>query len=159
MKEKPNILMLHRINLNNGFQFNDWYYKRDMIISITHLFILIDNYLKNGFQFGSIEQALQSKQYFHIAFDDGFKEHLKCAKLLKQKYQIQYEHLTFSVNIGNSYLQEYTGMDVIYKALSHNNEKLFDYLKIDTDTKIEELKQLYASLIPERLYQISNIFK
>jgi hypothetical protein len=27
------------------------------------------------------------------------------------------EHVTFSINYGNSYAQEYTGMDVIYAAL------------------------------------------
>lgn len=159
MTEKPNILMLHRINLNNGFQFNQWYAKRKMIISIAQLFELIDSYLQNGFQFGSIEQTLNSKKFFHIVFDDGFKEHLKCAKLLKQKYQMQYEHLTFSVNIGNSYLHKFSGMDIIYLVLSGNAEKLFNYLKISKDTEIEELKQIYASLSPKQLDEISDIFE
>ena len=159
MIEKPNILMLHRINLNNGFRFNKWYYKRKMIIPLTDLYNIIDNLLKKGLKLGTITQALNSREYFHITFDDGFKEHLICAELLKKKYKIKYNHLTFSVNISNSFIGQFSGMDLIYEILESNPQKLFDYLKIDPSVEVKEIKQIYAKLKPYQFFEINCLYK
>lgn len=156
----PDILMLHRIRLSSTHKINELYYKRKMVISIERLFEIIDNRLSNGLSFGTIDQCLTSKNYFHLSFDDGFKEHLEVAYTLKEKYNLSNNHITFSVNIGNSIYKQYTGMDVIYELIKINKiQMLTDFLEIPAKSTISEMKSILINLHPDKLLQIHSFFQ
>jgi peptidoglycan/xylan/chitin deacetylase (PgdA/CDA1 family) len=156
---QPNILMYHRIEIENAI--NNLYFKRKMVVSFSTLCETIDNYLLNGYLFGSIENCLQSEKYFHLSFDDGFKEHLKVAKLLKLKYNIENNCITFSINIGNSYLKCFTGMDLIYSIFETNQQsKFFNIVNLAQTQSFEfnQIKNIIAILNKNELLELSNQF-
>jgi len=151
--------MFHRILINQ--KINDWYVRRGMAVSLNSLFSIIDEYLNKGYIFGTIKDCINSRHYFHLAFDDGFKEHLECAILLKEKYDIKYDHMTFSINIGNSYLGLFSGMDLIYYSISNGlAATLTKFLNI-SEKRLEpnNIKQVVASLKPNYLSELSSSLK
>lgn len=153
--------MYHRIEFGNSDSIFDLYYKRKMVVPYSILCDTIDNYLLNGYVFGSIEVCLQNQKYFHLSFDDGFKEHLKIAELLKLKYKIPNNCLTFSINIGNSYLQCFTGMDLIYSIFETKQEsKLIEILNLEQSEfyDFQFLKTLIFNFNKEELLELTKQF-
>lgn len=159
--KKPNILMFHRVELTKSQIINELYYKRSMVYKLSDLFQVIEKYINDGYIFGSIEQCFYLQKYFHLSFDDGFKEHLQLAKLLKKKYDLNYNDISFSINVNNSLKNKYTGMDIVYEIIEQGElDKLCELLKIKTtDFSINKVKQIIAKLKPEKLEKISNEFK
>lgn len=158
--EKPNILMFHRVLIDNKQKINNWYFQRKMIIEIENLYKLIDIYLSNGYKTGSIKKCLENNNYFHLSFDDGFREHLKVAYLLKEKYNFDNNSISFSISVGNSINRYFTGMDLVYCILANNQiEKINVFFKTSFNVEnIPEIKKNIASLKPEELKQLSNSF-
>ena len=158
--KKPNILMFHRVQTDNKQQINNWYFQRKMIIEIEKLYKLIDNYLSKGYKEGSITECIENNNYFHLSFDDGFKEHLKIAYLLKEKYHFDCNSVSFSINITNSINHDFTGMDLVYSILANNQiEKLNHFVETGFDIEnIPEIKKYIANLAPEQLKLLSDYF-
>jgi len=159
--KNPNIVMYHRINTSKHQKINDWYFRRKMIVDINDLYNLIDSYKNKGYKAGNIKQCIENSNYFHLSFDDGFKEHLNLAYFLKEKHKLDHDSVSFSINISNSIKHDYTGMDLVYAILSN---KLIDVLNsyLDTDfypKDIPKIKKHIASLQPEKLVKLSNHFK
>ena len=101
-----------------------------MVIESEKVYAIIDQYLNDGYQFGSLKQCFLSNQFFHLSFDDGFKEHLKVAYLLKEKYHPPNNSISFAINVSNSFWGQYTGMDVIYSIIENGKlGELCDFLK------------------------------
>lgn len=151
--------MFHRVKIDNSNSINDLYYKRNMVVSIYNLFELIETYLQNGLKFGNIESCLKDNNFFHLSFDDGFKEHLQIAKILKQKYNIDYESITFSINVGNSYFKTYIGMDLIYLIFSKKQQsKLFEILNLKHTNDFQIIKNYIFSLTKNDILELSNKF-
>ena len=161
MNISPNIYMFHRIKIEEKQYIPNIYYQRNMVHNVKDLFLIFDSFLEKGKHFGSIEKCINSEQYFHLSFDDGYKEHLAIARKLKEKYCIKRDHVTFSINFGNSFVHEYTGMDVVYYAIIHNKlKKLKAFLKIpDSEKDINLIKQTLIKQPPEVLKKIPNLFK
>ncbi len=158
---KPNILMFHRVLLNKSQNVNEIYFQRNMITSIENIFHIIDDYLIRGFQFGNIEDAIKDNNYVHLSFDDGFKEHLQVAYLLGKKYDFAYDNVTFSINTGNSFTHQFTGMDVVYELISNRKLRAVEEIakiKLD-DNDITEIKNKVARLNPYELKLLSESFK
>ena len=156
---KPNILMFHRIALNNNVSINKLYKQRGMLYNINDVYAIIDSYLQKGYKFGGIEQSLYDKRKIHLSFDDGFIEHLAVASLLKKRYNLAYNTVSFSINIGNSFLNEYSGMDIIYEIILNNKlDKLKKYIKKEFNENINEIKSFVASLDSDKLKTISKHF-
>ena len=157
--KQPNILMYHRIELSNTNSISDLYYKRNMVSHAQSLFNTIDTYLQNGLKFGSIESCLKFENCFHLSFDDGFKEHLEIAKNIKQKYKPDYDCITFSINVGNSYFRIYTGMALIYSIYANNKQsKLFNLLHIKQTTDLQKIKKHIFTLHKNDILALSNQF-
>ncbi len=158
--EAPIIFMFHRVIVDDKQNINPYYFKRGMVHHLDKLITHVENLRKEGKAFGSILQALSSPKYFHLSFDDGFKEHIQVARLLKEKFNPPHKGLSFSINVGNSLQEQYTGMDLIY-AIMHQNkmEKFATYLQQDLQTKsIDEIKKIIASMDPDELIGLSNHF-
>lgn len=157
---KPKILMFHRVKTDNEHTINNWYFQRKMVIKIENLYKLIDNYLNKNLKAGSILECTENNNYFHLSFDDGFKEHLKVAFLLKERYNFDYNSISFSISVANSINHNFTGMDIIYSILKNNRiGKLNLFFKTDfVAENIPEIKQYIANLEPEHLKQLSNYF-
>lgn len=152
--------MFHRVEMDEMQNINPYYYQRGMVHQLDNLIALIKRLKKEEKDFGCFEQALSSHKYFHLSFDDGFKEHFQVAKYLKEKFNPPNKGLSFSINVGNSLLGQYTGMDLLY-AIKHFNkmDKLEAYLQMDLKTvSIEEIKKIVASMEPEQLIGLSNHF-
>ena len=158
---KPNILMFHRIKIDETQKIDNLYSERGMLCPIEKVFSLIDKYLNEGFLFGSIEQCFHSQKYFHLSFDDGFKEHLPLAKKIKAKYQINNKNATFSVNVGNSIHKIYSGMDLIYQIIKQKQvNKLCEFLRIDVEGfSIAKVKQIVAKLRVSELIELYTEFE
>jgi hypothetical protein len=139
--------MFHRIQLKNRAKISDIYSHRNMLHTEDELYKIIDNRLKNGFKFGSIEEALQNKNIFHLSFDDGYFEHLEVAQKLKLKYNLSYFDVSFAINIRNSFFNEKISMDLIYA--------MFDNHLI----KEKEIPNLKKELFSKSKNDILNYFK
>jgi len=152
--------MFHRVKITNEQKINNWYFQRKMVIEINNIYKLIDNYLSKGYKEGSISECIDNNNNFHLSFDDGFKEHLKVAYLLKERYNFDCNSVSFSINIANSINNDFAGMDLVYSILENNLiEKLNQFFETDFNTKnIPEIKKYIASLKPEQLKQLSNYF-
>ena len=157
---KPNILMFHRVKISETQKINKFYFERKIVCKINTVYTIIEKYLKQGYKFGSIEQCFYSQKYFHLSFDDGFKEHLQLAYLLKDKYNLQNNFMSFSINVGNSFFQKYSGMDIIYEIIEKKRvENLLIFLDLTINTKIDEIKQAIAKLKPNKLFELNKEFK
>jgi len=157
--KNPKILMFHRIELINNCKINELYYHRKMVCKIDELFYIIDSYLTNGYKIGSIEQSISSNNYFHLSFDDGFKEHLKVATLLKNKYELNYNDASFSINVNNSINNQYTGMDIVYEMIRQGKiNKFCHFIRLDNNCSIETIKLVLAKLKPNKLLELNRQF-
>jgi len=156
---KPNIYMFHRVELGQKQDIAEVYYSRGMVHKTDEIFLHIDRLLEEGKQFGSIEQCAIDTQYFHLSFDDGYKEHLIVAHKLKERYSIEKNKATFSVNCGNSYTHEHTGMDVVYAAIMGDNlNKITSFFGIPKSEKnLEVIKQKIIRQSPHQLKEIPDI--
>jgi len=161
----PNILMFHRVEVERNIQINKLYFKRGMVHHINTVSHIIDRYINDGYQFGSIGECCMDNRFFHLSFDDGFKEHFIVARILKDKYNLLSAHITFSINIGNSFSQDYTGMDVIYEIILNKKvEKLEKFLnqklrKSNQQADITQIKSIIACLPPDELKRLSDDFR
>lgn len=137
--------MFHRVQIDDKQHINRLYFQRKMVCDIEFIYKQVNNYLQKGLYFGSIEQCLKNKSYFHLSFDDGFTEHLQVANLLKNKYSLDYNSISFSINVGNSIFKNYTGMDIVYQILSENKiQKLRNFSNIEFDiNNIPKLKNIF----------------
>ncbi len=154
---KPNILMFHRVEFNNTQSINKLYYERKMVVNLETVFKIIEEHYSNGYSFGNIEQCINSDKYFHLSFDDGFKEHLDIALILKEKYNPPKDTVSFSINIGNSIDQKYSGMDLVYELIKQKKiNLLFDILKLDKKSTIPDIKNELLILRPIELFDISE---
>jgi peptidoglycan/xylan/chitin deacetylase (PgdA/CDA1 family) len=155
-----NIIALHRIQVDNHKGIIDLYNQRNMVKRIDWLNEFIENQFKNHKLPGSILECLQDDKYFHLSFDDGFKEHFQVAVLLKEKYNLPYNSVSFSISVSNSIKHTFTGMDIIYNILEDNRiGKLNQFLETNFSEKnISEIKTLIANLEPERLKDFSDYF-
>lgn len=153
--------MIHRVRINRDSNIKPLYFQRKMVIDFDILEETITKYLDQGFAFGSIGQCLESTKYFHLSFDDGFKEHLECARILKDRYDLKYDNLTFSINTGNSILKSYSGMDIIYLLINKNQkEYLKKYFNLSSEIiEIKEIKNYILKLSPGELNEMSMRFE
>jgi len=146
--------MFHRIELKN-IQLPNIYSKRKMVHRIERLFEIINSYLNKGYSFGSIEEARINPLILHLTFDDGYKEHLAVAKILKKRYSLSYNNITFSINIGNSYFQKNICMDFIYRLIELNRlNELIDIIKLETD----DIQSIKKYLFSKSKVEIEKIF-
>jgi hypothetical protein len=128
-----------------------------MVANLESVFNIIEEYLSNGCSFGNIEQCINSDKFFHLSFDDGFKEHLEVATILKEKYNPQKDAISFSINISNSLYHQYTGMDIVYELIKLNKiNLLLDILKLSKKVTIIDIKRKLLELSQEELFNISE---
>jgi len=153
---KPKILMIHRIS--TVIPIDKIYYFRNLVTPKERLMKIIESLIGNGVHPGSIKETLQDENKFHLSFDDGYREHLKIAKELKRVFSLKNEHCTFSINIGNSILEEYSGMDLIYEIISSGNANMLcEYLRergYEFDLDIESIKEKYLALHPDEIKEL-----
>ena len=141
-----NIWMFHRIKIENN-SISDIYKNRGMVHTIDELCCLIDTSIMAGYKFGSISEALNCNKTIHLTFDDGYKEHLFVAKMLKQKYNFSYDSITFSINIRNSFYQDKLCMDMVYQLIEKDSLYKIDSLLniVTNDTELKTIKNILFS--------------
>ena len=161
---KKNILMVHRIHHSKNQNINPLYLYRNMLITYVKLESIIENYIKNGYNFGSLKECLEEpNKYFCITFDDGFAEHIDIAKKIIDKYNAKKESLIFSINVGNSIYNKYTGMDIIYELIENGKiDKVFDFFDVEKSGNIYDdikiIKKRYIKESPNILLDFYNYF-
>lgn len=160
-----NILMIHRVFYDIEQKINPLYFDRDMVIGYKKLNHIIETYFEKGFQFGSIKECLENpNKYFCLSFDDGFKEHLWVARDLIKHYNINKESMLFSINVGNSIYNTFSGMDIIYYLVqSERLDEAFRYfnIKIESNDILVNIKNIKETLIkqhPNVLLDFNKIF-
>ena len=120
--------------------------------------------LKNGYNFGSLKECLEEpNKYFCITFDDGFAEHIDIAKKIIDKYNAKKESLIFSINVGNSIYNKYTGMDIIYELIENGKiDEIFDFFDVEKSGNIYDdikiIKKRYIKESPNILLDFYNYF-
>jgi len=119
--------MFHRVRFENN-HIGNIYDQRGMVHEFDDIIGLIDLAIKRGKKFGSIAQTLIDKNTIHLSFDDGYKEHLRVAKRIKEKYNFPFEAITFSINIRNSFYSKKLCMDIIYQWIENKDAKPFKEL-------------------------------
>ena len=153
--------MVHRIECNKS-SIDDVYYQRNLVVKIDSLIEIINKITKSKYSFGTLKQSIETNNHLHITFDDGYKEHLIAAKKLIKELGLQKENCSFAINIGNSLLSDFSGMDLIYDIIQNNSiEELCNYLSIDNRKKcnIEFIKELYIKMSISEINMIKNSFK
>jgi len=154
---KPNILMIHRIS-SGRYRIEEHYYSRNLVVDKKNLFDVITSLIDSGLEIGSISDALYDPNRFHLTFDDGYKEHLVIGKELKEHFSFDTDQCTFCINVGNSILHSYSGMDMIYRISSdHGIERIIQYFqKNDWKAKsdIQSIKEKFITLTPEEIHQL-----
>ncbi|MBA7554434.1 hypothetical protein ES705_47055 [subsurface metagenome] len=162
--KRPVIIMVHRIECYDS-SIDDHYYQRNLVIKIDKLIEIINKILKSRYSFGTLKQSIETSNHLHITFDDGYKEHLTAAKILKKEYRklgLKKENCSFAINIGNSLLSNFSGMDLIYNIIRNNSiEELCNYLSINhqKNCNIEFLKKIYNQMNMSEIRSIKNSFK
>ena len=162
--KKPLIIMIHRVECDDS-SIDNLYYQRNMVIKIDKLIELINEIIKSKFSFGTITESIDTRKNLHITFDDGYKEHLTVAKILKKEYRsvgLKKENCSFAINIGNSFLHEFSGMDLIYNIIKNNSiEELCSYLSINNqkNCNLDLLKKIYIKMNISEIEEIKNSFK
>lgn len=160
--KKPHILMIHRIHFNN--KISPLYFDRNMAISLYKLESIIDFYLNNGFSFGDLEECLSDNKKFCLSFDDGYKEHLKIAKILFKKYNIPKKSMIFCININNSLHNIFCNMDLIYALIDNNRmQDLCEYFSISKEFSVFDIinmiKKDYMNLDSKSMQDFYEKFK
>ncbi len=153
--------MLHRIECNDS-SIDDLYYQRNLVFKIDDLIEIINTILKSKYSLGTLKQSIETNNHLHITFDDGYKEHLTVAKKLKKEFDLEKEYCSFAINIGNSLLSNFSGMDLIYNIIQNNSiEELCNYLSIyhQKNCNIEFLKEIYIKMNINEIESIKNSFK
>ena len=155
--------MFHRVQIET-YEIPRIYKQRNMLVETNELMSLIEKILDNGFKIGSIQDTLNEPSFFHLTFDDGFKEHLEIAHLIKKEYNFKPDSMTFSINAGNSLDKCFTGMDVIYQMVqNHDKEKVIDIFQLnkdDSDTNlISEIKERIIGMNPDELITLGEEFE
>lgn len=160
-----NILMIHRVLYYTEQKINPLYFDRDMVIGYKKLNNIVETYLNKGFKFGSIKECLDNpNEYFCLSFDDGYKEHLWVARYLAKHYDIKKEAMLFSINVGNSVYNTFSGMDIIYHLIqSERLEEVFHYFNIKIESNdifdnIHNLKEHYIKQPPKCLFDFNKTF-
>ena len=159
--KRPMILMVHRIECSDS-SFDELYYQRNLVFNIDDLIELINSILKSKYSFGTLKQSIETNNHLHLTFDDGYKEHLTVAKKLKKEYGLKKEYCSYAINIGNSLLSDFSGMDLIYSIIQNNSiEELCNYLSINhqKNCNIECLKEIYIKKSINEIKSIKNSFK
>ena len=147
-RQKSNFWMFHRVCFEDD-TVSDIYRQRGMFHRYKRIIDLIDDALANGFKFGSIIEALKDKNTIHLTFDDGYKEHLKTAKKLKEKYNFSNNCITFSINVRNSFYTDKLSMDLIYKLIDENK---FDNFAEFFDRKITDVDEIKGEIFTNKKY-------
>ena len=107
--------MLHRVFIEQDDMLKVYNLRRaGLAYQYSELINYLDRLLKQGFQLGSLEEAIKNPKCIHLTFDDGYKEHLAVAKLLKQKYNLSYKDLTFCINVCNCMQKTKICTDIFY---------------------------------------------
>ncbi|MFX0074539.1 MAG: hypothetical protein ACFE96_03800, partial [Candidatus Hermodarchaeota archaeon] len=162
--KKPLIIMIHRVECDKS-SIDNIYYQRNMVIKIDKLIELINEIIKSKFSFGTITESIDTRKNVHITFDDGYKEHLIVAKILNKEYRnvgLKKENCSFAINIGNSFLHEFSGMDLIYNIIKNNSiEELCSYFSIKNqkNCNLDSLKKMYIKMNISEIEKIKNSFK
>lgn len=154
--------MFHRVQ-NKSIQIPEIYKNRNMEVEIKELLSIIDLIQNNGYKIGSIQDTLDNSKFFHITFDDGFKEHLEVAQIIKSEFNFKPESITYSINIGNSLERRFSGMDITYQIMLNNDIheiiKRFHLTKADSDSKLIELiKEKVLRMTPNELIRLHEEF-
>lgn len=141
-----NIWMFHRISTKHN-TISDIYEQRGLLHTFDELICLMDEYLSKGYTFGSISEALKDNKIIHLTFDDGYKEHLYVAQVLKKRYNLHYDAITFAINIRNSFYDEKLSMDIVYHYIENNNlDRLCDILELKSkNIELSDIKTLIFS--------------
>lgn len=141
LNKNGNIWMFHRVRLKDNY-ISNIYDKRNMVHNFNDIVCLIDKYFKLGYNFGSINEAINDKKVIHLTFDDGYKEHLVVAKKLKKKYNFSYNCITFSINVRNCFFDDKLSMDIIYELIDNNLLGELDLLSdISNSTSLSSIKK------------------
>jgi len=145
-KRNTNIWMFHRIKTSTN-NISDIYRQRGMVHTMEELFCLIDNAIKKGYLFGSIDEAINNNKTIHLTFDDGYKEHLMVAKELKKRYDFSYKVITFAINIRNSFYENKLCMDMIYQLIDRKkSNEIKKILNIKSNQiELKEVKNIFFS--------------
>ena len=135
--------MFHRVELSES-KIPEIYKKRGMVHSLEDLFRILDRK-----KIGTLEQALSNDRYTHITFDDGYKEHLEVANILKDRYNLKYGDITFAINVRNSYFDKKISMDLVYQLYIENrlsaiSEKTSDISKIKKEIFSKDQKSILS---------------
>lgn len=159
--QKSHILMIHRVAINNNV--SKIYKLRSMCVDYEKLERLIEDYLKGGFNFGSVEECFYKQKFFCLSFDDGFKEHLEVIDCLALKYSIPKNAIICSININNSIKQEFFGMDCLYELITYKPKALCEYFNVppckNTLETLKILKEKYLNLNVEAIKQFISAFR
>jgi len=162
--KKPMIIMVHRVECADS-SIDDFYYQRNLVIKIDKLIEIINKIINSKFSFGTLTESIETGNHLHITFDDGYKEHLTAAKILKKEYGdvgLKKENCSFAINIGNSFLYEFSGMDLLYNIIKNNSiEELCSYLSINNqkNCNLDLLKKIYIKMNISEIEMIKNSFK
>lgn len=152
--------MIHRVDMGKPIQ--DVYHSRNLVIYKKQLVDLIETLSDKGLSPGTIEDTINDNKRFHLTFDDGYAEHLKIAKLLKNDFSLDKHECTFCINVGNSVLKKHSGMDLIYHIISMGKfEELVRYAKNkdwQVDSNIDSIKERYISLSPSEINEFISHF-
>ena len=143
--------MIHRINIDDDI--DGIYYERNMVIDLKDLIKIIDFLISKEMKFATLKETLNDKKSFHLTFDDGYTEHIKAAKILKNRYNLQKDQCTFAINTGNSISEEYSGMDLIYHLINAGmSNKIKEYLNLsDKEMNIQNIKNNYTKLSSDQI--------
>lgn len=119
--------MLHRVFVEPNKMY-DIYNSRikGLAVQYHELTTYIDSALELGFYLGSLVEAIENPKCIHLTFDDGYKEHLIVAKLLRKKYGLERKDLTFCINVNNCTQSTKICTDVFYYLFQVGE---FQYLK------------------------------
>jgi len=151
------VLMVHRVDDDN---IDNSYYERNIVIKKKDLYNLIDELLDKGFVIGSLFDSLIDNKKFHISFDDGYKEHFKLALELAAYYNFKKDHLTFCINVGNSILKIYSGMDSINLLIKKFGLLYIGHILNDNNiyNNYNEVKNHYIKMTGEDIIRLNYYF-
>jgi len=149
-----NVLMFHRVEFLDAL-IPKIYHDRGMVHKIEEICDILDNYLSQGYKITSLEDAISNVNCIHLTFDDGYREHLRVALFLHEKYNISYEGITFLINVGNSFLNKNICMDFLYSLNHEQKIKCYGLLGIP-DENINELKKRIFSSTPDEIEILFN---
>ena len=160
--------MLHRIYFGKECDQVAIYEKRKLglLHSYQSLIKYIDHKLDKGCQFGTLAEAIQNPNIIHLTFDDGYVDHIRVARELKQRYSLHREHIHFCINVRNSMKKTKVCTDIFYKLIQNNQyEKIIKCLlnmgyerPVDADKLIENFAMIKDFIFQKDFSEIMNFF-